>query len=224
MTERPTPAVDRAELGAFANHRRKLASVSWYVLRRRWPFLILVAAAAVAIAVMFEIVVAAPPVLTDTVDDWRLKAQPIIGLATFLVAVAIWAQQLRRSWHEHLPKRLTVVFRHGETEVFRCERARLPDASSIRELAQQIGAHMPDPNNNRKLAFCVPYIEVDRPKRVFDTREKRVVQVYGVAFTLTKLPEGVGEGEAWVWTYPFDEENLRLVASPRVEPTVGRMD
>lgn len=202
--------VSRAQ--AMNNFARKFMSLSWYAIRRRILFLLLVLVAGAAVIIMLF---GNWQPMTEGVEAWRVKAQPIIGATTFLVAVGLWFQQLRKSWHESLPNRLTVVFRYGKSEVFRCERAYLPDPSSIREFAQQIGAHMPNPRRSRRLAFCVPLIELERPERIYDQREKRVIEHYQAAFELMELPDDVKEGQSWCWTYPFTENDVTDVGNAR---------
>lgn len=79
---------------------------------------------------------------TISPNNWWAIVEPIIGVSTLAVAIAVWIGELYRDWEEILPKRLTVRFKYTGRSVFICENAYLAGEGDIRSWAQQIGGQM----------------------------------------------------------------------------------
>ena len=79
---------------------------------------------------------------TGQIDNWWGKwGDPILGLATFLVAVVIWLTNTAKDWEDRLDKLLTVSYIDLNTnrEVIRCENAFLAHEGDIRNWGQTLG-------------------------------------------------------------------------------------
>jgi hypothetical protein len=186
----------------------QLLALLTFAVRRRWLFLLV---AAVALAALLLSVFGSWKPLTSTVEHWNTHASPIISLATFLIAFAVWFQQLRRAWLDDLPKRLTVTFTLDGKEVMRCDLAHLPDAASARELAQQIGRQMADPEHGKLLlTFCAADVHLtnDGPDTAAIDGQEILFQHYHLELRLTKRPETLHEGVRVLWQPPFNRDRL----------------
>ncbi len=134
---------------------------------------------------------------------WWDYIDPLLNLLTLGVALFVGIQQLRRSWEEYLPNRLTVHFYYEGREVMRCEKAYLANESDIRALGQQIGAQMAD---TQHLKLVAPMVEISPP----EVNEKECYVHYTAKFYLRELPEALKERDKrnqlpLVWNPPFEE-------------------
>lgn len=114
-------------------------------------------------AVFLSVLVAAIPLawFIRWQIDWWDYIDPLLNLLTLGVALFVGIQQLRRSWEEYLPNRLTVHFYYEGREVIRCEKAYLANESDIRALGQQIGAQMAE---TQHLKLVAPMVEISPPE------------------------------------------------------------
>ena len=169
-------------------------------------------------------------------DVWNEIFNHVVGIATVIVAVAVWFAELTEEWREQLPKRLTVNFVYLNNKelktVMRCEKAHLSDIADVRALGQQIGSQLvnlgvgkqrDDPNKESmikklftkkppqkapaQLSFCAPYITQDKGDIEY-CPEIGFFRHFTVEFTLTKLPNGLDETKCKLWVAPFGEENI----------------
>ena len=124
-----------------------------------------------------------------THNTWWTIVEPIIGVSTLVVAIAVWIGELYRDWEAILAKRLTVRFIYNERPVFICENAYLAGEGDIRNWAQQIGAQM---SGCPKLRF-EPFIQQAAPKVIRDDKGQ-IFKLYDVTFTLTELPSPDDKG------------------------------
>lgn len=63
---------------------------------------------------------------------------PVIGFATLLVSITVWINDIKKSYLENLPKRLTAYFEFGGRNVIVFRNILLFNESDIRAWAQQI--------------------------------------------------------------------------------------
>ena len=139
---------------------------------------------------------------------WSSHIDPFVGIATLVVAIAVWLAQTWERATDKLPKRLSVSFVLEDEEIMRCDLAYMTDASAIRELGQTIGRQMLDPVDVRAMIpFCAPLIRL-REREVCVIEGEGPVQHYSVVFKLTKRPATLAEGVRVVWSPPFLPENL----------------
>lgn len=155
----------------------------------------------VSLAMLVMALVLAPFIGWQT--DWWDYIDPLLNLLTLGVALFVGIQQLRRSWEEYLPNRLTVHFYYEGREVMRCEKAYLANESDIRALGQQIGAQMAD---TQHLKLVAPMVEISPP----EVNEKECYVHYTAKFYLRELPEALKERDKrnqlpLVWNPPFEE-------------------
>lgn len=118
-------------------------------------------------------------------DWWADWGDPIIGLATFFVALGIWLASISKEWKEQLPKRLTVKFFLGEKLVMVCNEAYLASESDIRTWGQQIGAQM----SGTKFLKFHPYIKQNAPLVKKDPKDGSYYKLYEAVFYLTEEPK-----------------------------------
>ncbi|CUU34641.1 MAG: hypothetical protein K6U12_06450 [Armatimonadetes bacterium] len=170
------------------------------------------------IATVFKALVIAIPLawLIRWQTNWWDYIDPLLNLLTLGVALFVGIQQLRRSWEEYLPNRLTVYFYYHGREVMRCEKAYLANESDIRALGQQIGAQMAE---TRELKFVAPMVEISPP----EVNEKEGFIHYTAKFYLRELSDALKALDAQgqlplIWKPPF-REALKPESSPAQNET-----
>ena len=136
---------------------------------------------------------------------WSERISPLLGVATFLVALAVWFAERHEEWKTSLPKKLTVYFRHEGKERMRCVRAELTAEADMRALAQQIGRQM---NGGKDLSFFAPKL---KPTGGDPTRDESgsAIRDYFITYELRECPDVVVESDVnsmLVWCPPFDNE------------------
>lgn len=134
-----------------------------------------------ALGAILLLALAIQPWISTPWVNWWGWLEPITGIATLVIAIFVWWEEIGRNWEESLPKKLTVSFYYKDWLVMRCEEAYLASVSDIRAWAQQLGRQMA---SNQGLEF-EPFI-IQR-KGVVD--ETKSFKLYCADYTLTKLPE-----------------------------------
>lgn len=115
---------------------------------------------------------------------WWNWLEPVVGVGTLGVALAVWLGELRQDWENSLLKRLTVNFLYQGREYMRCEGAYLAGEADIRAWGQQLGSQMA----GSPLLRFQPNI-LQQPGTV--TRDRYTgshYMHYRVTFFLTQLP------------------------------------
>lgn len=120
----------------------------------------------------------------EGLDWWTKCLDPLIGLGTFLIALAVWFLEVNRERKNDMPNKLTVFFKYGTRTAMTCEKAYLASEGDIRAWGQQIGKQMAE---NIFLDF-LPYIEQPPAETEFDESGKPFLH-YQVTFFLNKLPQ-----------------------------------
>ncbi len=171
-------------MAGFSSRGRRLFR---YMLQTRRGHLFIVVASVLLVGGIVKLT------YTGKVTPWWNWVEPISGLATLFVAMAVWFGELQQDWENSLPKHLTVSFWHKnaagsiEKEVMRCENAYLASEGDIRAWGQQLGGQMDT-------------WKVDQGDRFLDL-EPNIIQegpeivdneylLYKVKFILTRLPRG----------------------------------
>lgn len=159
---------------------------------------------------------------------------PIIGISTFLFAVFLWLNGLRKEWEESLPKRMTVQFEYDNRNIMVCKDSLLVNLSDARTWALQIGSQM---SSCKELKFGTFYNF--RDKGIATTEKGKKYKSYIFTYYLTHLPipkfEGGTEEEnkekadllIWklnngclVWTPEYDEDN-RIISKEGFHQKTG---
>ena len=133
---------------------------------------------------------------------WDREIDPIVGIATLIVALSVWINETLSSWKSDLPQKLTVIFIHEGNEVMRCNFAHLDHEADIRNLGQQIGRQM---NEDATLKFYAPNIKRDKGE-VCTGKQGDIFMHYTARFTLTELPENLKPGICLLWEPPFQDK------------------
>lgn len=165
--------------------------------RQRWPLLV----SALALLTMIGSV-------TGLLDfDWlrRLwtgQLDPLVSLATLLIAMLVWFSDARRNWLAGLPCKLTVVFAYQKKERIRCERADLASPADIRAMGQQLGRQM---CQGEALRIALPRFQVTggAPEEGAD---HGIYRHYQVVFELLELPDcmqALAPDAILIWRPPF---------------------
>lgn len=141
-------------------------------------------------------------VLDSLTQIWTTDIDPLISLATLIIAMSVWAGEVVQDWKSSIPNKLTVVFTYHDKEVMRCNRADLTSEADIRALGQQIGLQIAGPNVKR-LDFRAPRIQ-PRGGDVSFEAGVGFFRDYFVAFELTVLPPDLNNTECRLWNPPFD--------------------
>lgn len=115
--------------------------------------------------------------------DWL---DPIIGFATFLVAITIWLNGIWKNYMENLQKRLTVFFQFEGRNVLACYDALLFNVADARAWSQQIGAQMCGGNRDLKME---PFYRLDDRGIKTMPKSKQKVRSFCITIFLTSLPE-----------------------------------
>jgi len=136
-------------------------------------------------------------------DVWADKFDPLISLATLLVAVLVWWGEARQDWIASLPCKLTAVFVHNQRTLMICELADLASEADIRAMGQQLGRTM---NGGQDLKLALPaFRKSGGMPEVGENGE--IYRHYTIRFQLLEAPAiaaTLAPGEAWVWRPPFD--------------------
>lgn len=114
---------------------------------------------------------------------WSKWLDPFFGVGTLLVALLVWATELRQDWTDNLPKRLTVKFNYGNRTILECREAYLASEGDIRTWGQQIGKQM----TNVQFLHFEPFIEEKEIEIQKDKKEH--YRLYEVTFYLTDYPQ-----------------------------------
>lgn len=109
---------------------------------------------------------------------------PVIGFATFIVALMIWFNGLRREYLESLQKRITVYFQYQGRNVFVCEHAILFNESDARAWSFQIGQQM---SGSQKLKID-PFFKLEYQGVTELPKTKQKIRLFVITQFLTELP------------------------------------
>ena len=172
-----------------SERRRQLWRYTWQSRRTQ----ILGAAFGVLIVALAVILVPRlrpPSTILPAAPDWlswQDNLQTLFGLATLLVAVFVWLDELNEEWSEDLPRLLSFFFFFQGQPALVCYHAYLAGESDIRAWAQQIGGRQ---MTGGDLHFR-PVVD-SRPVEYL-TDGANVYLHHQVRFTLTDLPNLLAE-------------------------------
>lgn len=123
------------------------------------------------------------------IDNWWGKwGDPIIGFATFLVAIIIWFSNTAKDWKESLPKKLTVIYKYQNKEVLRCEKGFLAHESDIRNWGQTIGRLIVGKDKTNRDYYFKFSRDLDVQPPIVEEIKKKFYTHYKATFFLTELP------------------------------------
>lgn len=126
----------KSVLDVFWRQLKSTPHLLIYGLRSRWPTLLLTAFAAMVAWMWIQ------PFSENPESDVWNNLQPVVGIATLLVAIGVWIGELRQDWNRQLPRRLNVYFMANKKPLLVCKNALLPGEHDIRNLGQQILSQM----------------------------------------------------------------------------------
>ncbi len=191
-----------------------LKSISIYILKSRWLFLLLFF---VAIFILIFDLNGHIGIQDKRNSLWSPILEHYVAFGTFIVAFAAWFSTVKRDWKERLPKRLSVEFSYDKKIVMLCHYAYLSGESDIRQVGQQIGAQI---SNCRTLSFNAANIEWEEKDIIFHEEQilkgdrtffekKLPFRHYIVHYELFDLPddgkgnENLEKNYCYIWSPPF---------------------
>ncbi len=162
----------------------------WDILKSEWKQVLLLISLIAFLGLAFGGIINIP-VLNKI---WGIF-DPVAGIATFFITLAILWNQLRLGWENGLEKRLNVEYctlSGTELQVlFLVKGAYLAGESDIRPWAQQLGQQI-----TGTLQFDMNWDD-DTPKKImYDRREKKYVKNFYVTMYLTTNPLHTEKGKA----------------------------
>ncbi len=152
---------------------------------------------------------------------------PLVAIATTVIALIIGLNQSIRNWEENLPKRLTVHFIYEGKVVLSCYESFLSGASDVRAWSQQIGSQM------ASVSFIsfFPYIRAEKPTITRSSFEKENnkpldIMLYESVFFLKSdefrdnkgvvtRPEITGKYLMWLDNNPENPGNIEVLVDAR---------
>lgn len=120
---------------------------------------------------------------------WILWGDPIIGILTFFVAVAIWLMNAAKYWEDRLGLKLSVIYKDSNgREVIIVEKAFLAHEGDVRNWGQTLGRQaVGKGSDGRDLYFeLTSSIIMNKPEVV--KGDNSYYKHYTVIFIFTKLP------------------------------------
>lgn len=152
---------------------------------------------------------------------------PLVAIATTVIALIIGLNQSIRNWEENLPKRLTVHFIYEGRVVLSCYESFLSGASDVRAWSQQIGGQMA----GVPFISFFPYIKAEKPiitSSAFEKEKNKPVDImlYESVFFLKSdefrdnkgvvtRPEIAGKYLMWLDNNPEKPGNIEVFVNNR---------
>jgi hypothetical protein len=100
---------------------------------------------------------------------------PVIGFATFIIAIVLWGESTYRDYYESIEKRITIQFDFDGRPLLICENAILHNINDARAWAQQVGAQMCGGSRNLKFE---PF---------YDLQDQGIVSTEGKKYRFFKI-------------------------------------
>lgn len=174
---------------------RKIRLVLMYAFKRqKLPIAIMgVFIGLVVLGVLFWSEMQLPSTTSHTPEsiiEWLLNAQTILGIGTLLVALFVWIGEIEENWENDLPKRLSVFFFWEAKPLIVCRYAWLAGEDEIRTWGQQVGVQaqdvMPGEKPPDSFLHFGPDMQTRNPELLVGTKGE-VWKHYSICFRLTGL-------------------------------------
>lgn len=172
---------------------------AWLVLvyaskRQKLPIAIMVLfIVLVALGVLFwsELRLPSTPSHTpESIIEWLLNAQTILGIGTLLVALFVWMGEIEENWENNLPKRLSVFFFWEAKPLIVCRYVWLAGEDEVRTWGQQVGVQaqhvMVGEKPSDSFLHFGPDMQTKNPELLIGP-EGEVWKHYSICFRLTGL-------------------------------------
>lgn len=175
--------------------RRKIGPVLMYAFKsQKLPIAIIgIFIILIALGVLFwgELRFPATPSHTpESIIEWLLNAQTILGIGTLLVALFVWIGGIEENWENDLPKRLSVFFFWKGMPLIVCRYVWLAGEDEIRTWGQQVAVQAQHVLVGEKPAdsflHFVPDMQTRNPELLVGP-EGKVWKHYSICFRLTGL-------------------------------------
>lgn len=131
--------------------------------------------------------------MTSLESWWNAWGDPVLGLSTFLVAIVIWLSNTAKDWEDSITKKLTVVYKFGDREVIRCEKAYLANEGDIRNWGQTIGRQ----TLGQSIHFNYKIFELDQTDTI-EGKNWEYHKHYIATFFLASIPSQLDSGK-FLW-------------------------
>lgn len=143
-------------------------------------------------------------------DNWYAEwIDPVITIATLLIALFVWLNSKVHDWKDNLPKKLNSHFLYQGKYVISCFHANLIGEHDIRALAQQIGAQI---NKGAWLKFS-PMANPSEPS-IKKTKKGDFYRLYSIQFELDELPANALE-KYLIWV--VDRDDISMIEKKEIE-------
>jgi len=126
----------------------------------------------------------------ESIVEWLLNAQTILGIGTLLVALFVWIGKIEENWENDLPKRFSVFFFWEAKPLIVCRYVWLAGKDEIRTWGQQVGVQAQDVKTGEKPADSFlhfrPEMQTRNPELLVAPKGE-VWKHYSICFRLTRL-------------------------------------
>jgi hypothetical protein len=126
----------------------------------------------------------------QSIVEWLLNAQTILGIGTLLVAIFVWIGEIEEDWENDLPKRLSVFFFWMGKPLIVCRYVWLAGEDEIRTWGQQVAVQAQHTIEGEKPAdsflHFLPDMQTRNPVQLIGSNGE-VWKHYSICFKLTKL-------------------------------------
>ncbi len=126
----------------------------------------------------------------ESIIEWLLNAQTILGIGTLLVALFVWIGEIEENWENDRPKRLSVFFFWMGKPLIVCRYVWLAGEDEIRTWGQQVAMQSQHVLEDEKLADSFLHFAPDMQTRnpeLLTGPNGEVWKHYSICFRLTRL-------------------------------------
>jgi hypothetical protein len=130
----------------------------------------------------------------ESIIEWLLNAQTILGIGTLLVALFVWIGEIEEDWENKLPKRLSVFFFWEAKPFIVCRYVWLAGEDEIRTWGQQVGVQaqdaMPEEKPSDLFLHFKPDVQTGNPELLVGPKGE-AWKHYSICFRLTGLTKSL---------------------------------
>jgi|GEM_PF-2489240 len=172
------------------NTNNKFVPYFWKAQKR----FILSATAIVGITFLLILLSRQDTAAWNTLEGWFANLiDPLFGVTTVLIALAIWYFETREAWGNSLPKKLSVAFLHeGKLKMY-AHKISLQSEGDLRAMAQSTGAQI----MKARFLNLSPYIKF-RTQQEEDQSEGKI-RHFIVIYTLRELSTEMQGQKCKIW-------------------------
>jgi hypothetical protein len=130
----------------------------------------------------------------ESIIEWLLNAQTILGIGTLLVALFVWIGEIEENWQNDLPKRLSLFFFWEAKPLIVCRYVWLAGEDEIRTWGQQVGVQaqdaLPDEKPSDSFLHFGPDVQTRKPELLVGPKGE-VWKHYSICLRLTGLTKSL---------------------------------